>query len=49
MTGVEQIRRFTTLGNHLPRQCSIATFTTHLTEALVEHLPAADGIRRRVE
>jgi glycosyltransferase involved in cell wall biosynthesis len=38
-----QIRRFATLGNHLPRQCGIATFTTHLTDALVEQLPDADG------
>ncbi len=43
MTGADQIRRFATLGNHLPRQCGIATFTTHLTEALVEQLPGADG------
>jgi glycosyltransferase involved in cell wall biosynthesis len=38
-----QIRRFATLGNHLPRQCGIATFTTHLTDALLEQLPGADG------
>ena len=38
-----QIRRFATLGNHLPRQCGIATFTTHLTDALIEELPGADG------
>jgi hypothetical protein len=43
MTGGDQIRRFATLGNHLPRQCGIATFTTHLTDALVEQLPDADG------
>ena len=43
MTGADQIRRFATLGNHLPRQCGIATFRTHLTEALVEQLPGADG------
>jgi hypothetical protein len=39
----DQIRRFATLGNHLPRHCGIATFTTHLTDALVEQLPGADG------
>jgi glycosyltransferase involved in cell wall biosynthesis len=39
----DRIRRFATLGNHLPRQCGIATFTTHLTDALVEQLPDADG------
>lgn len=43
MRSGEQIRRFATLGNHLPRQCGIATFTTHLTDALVEQLPDADG------
>ena len=43
MTGADQIRRFATLGNHLPRHCGIATFTTHLTDALVTQLPGADG------
>ena len=43
MTGAGPIRRFATLGNHLPRHCGIATFTTHLTDALVEQLPGADG------
>lgn len=43
MTGADQIRRFATLGNHLPRRCGIATFTTHLTAALLEQLPGADG------
>lgn len=40
----DHIRRFATLGNHLPRQCGIATFTTHLTDALLEQLPQADGV-----
>jgi glycosyltransferase involved in cell wall biosynthesis len=31
------------LGNHLPRQCGIATFTTHLSDALVEAMPGVDG------
>jgi hypothetical protein len=43
MAAADQIRRFATLGNRLPRHCGIATFTTHLTEALVEQLPGADG------
>ena len=43
MTGTDQIKRFAVLGNHLPRQCGIATFTTHLTDALVAALPGADG------
>ena len=41
--GADRIRRFATLGNHLPRHCGIATFTTHLTDALIEQLPGADG------
>ncbi|MBI2187292.1 MAG: glycosyltransferase family 4 protein [Acidobacteria bacterium] len=43
MTGADQIRRFAMLGNHLPRHCGIATFTTHLMDALGEQLPGADG------
>jgi glycosyltransferase involved in cell wall biosynthesis len=43
MSGADQIRRFAALGSHLPRHCGIATFTTHLTDALVEQLPGADG------
>jgi glycosyltransferase involved in cell wall biosynthesis len=43
MTGANRIKRFATLGNHLPRQCGIATFTTHLTDALLGQLPGADG------
>jgi glycosyltransferase involved in cell wall biosynthesis len=43
MSEANQIRRFATLGNHLPRHCGIATFTTHLTDALIEQLPGADG------
>jgi glycosyltransferase involved in cell wall biosynthesis len=39
----DQLRRFAVLGNHLPRHCGIATFTTHLTAALAEQLPNADG------
>lgn len=31
------------LGNHLPRHCGIATFTTHIADALAEELPGADG------
>ena len=37
------IRRFAVLGNHLPRHCGIATFTTHLADALTAELPDADG------
>ena len=39
----EEIKRFAMLGNHLPRHCGIATFTTHLADALAEALPDADG------
>ena len=38
-----EIKRFAVLGNHLPRHCGIATFTTHLADALVEELADADG------
>ena len=49
MTGADQIRRFATLGNHLPRHCGIATFTTHLTDALVEAAARRGRIRPRDE
>jgi glycosyltransferase involved in cell wall biosynthesis len=35
--------RFAILGNHLPRHCGIATFTTHLADALTDASPGADG------
>jgi glycosyltransferase involved in cell wall biosynthesis len=43
MSSSHEIRRFAMLGNHLPRQCGIATFTTHLSDALVEAMPGVDG------
>ncbi|MHB8877066.1 MAG: hypothetical protein ACYC8T_25505, partial [Myxococcaceae bacterium] len=30
------------LGNHLPRQCGIATFTTDLTDAIATEFPELD-------
>jgi glycosyltransferase involved in cell wall biosynthesis len=36
------IRRVGVIGNHLPRQCGIATFTTHLSAALAEASPGTD-------
>jgi glycosyltransferase involved in cell wall biosynthesis len=36
------IRRIAMLGNHLPRQCGIATFTTDLCDALVREHPDLD-------
>src|SRR5258705_783633 len=36
------IRRIAMLGNHLPRQCGIATFTTDLAEALAQASPKPD-------
>ena len=37
------MKRLAILGNHLPRQCGIATFTTHLTDALATELPHVDA------
>jgi glycosyltransferase involved in cell wall biosynthesis len=36
------IRTVAMLGNHLPRQCGIATFTTHLSEAITQGFPELD-------
>lgn len=43
MATADPIGRFAVVGNHLPRHCGIATFTTHLADALCEHLPGADA------
>ena len=37
------MKRFAILGNHLPRHCGIATFTTHLADALTTALPGVDS------
>jgi glycosyltransferase involved in cell wall biosynthesis len=36
------LRRVALLGNHLPRQCGIATFTTHLSDAIASAGPDLD-------
>ncbi len=36
------LRRVAILGNHLPRQCGIATFTSHLQDAVAEASPTVD-------
>jgi glycosyltransferase involved in cell wall biosynthesis len=36
------IRRIALLGNHLPRECGIATFTTDLSEAIAAEAPEVD-------
>jgi glycosyltransferase involved in cell wall biosynthesis len=36
------MKRFAILGNHLPRHCGIATFTTHLADALAAERPETD-------
>ena len=36
------MKRLAVLGNHLPRHCGIATFTTHLADALGRTLPDVD-------
>src|SRR5512142_371918 len=37
-----ELRRVALIGNHLPRQCGIATFTADLADALSEQLPQAE-------
>jgi glycosyltransferase involved in cell wall biosynthesis len=37
------MKRLAILGNHLPRRCGIATFTTHLADALATALPDVDS------
>jgi glycosyltransferase involved in cell wall biosynthesis len=44
MSDERSIRRIAMLGNHLPRQCGIATFTTHLSEAIEAEFPALECI-----
>jgi glycosyltransferase involved in cell wall biosynthesis len=41
--GASPVNRFAVLGNHLPRRCGLATFTTHIRDALSGALPRADG------
>ena len=36
------IRKVAMLGNHAPRQCGIATFTTDLSDAIVTQFPRLD-------
>jgi hypothetical protein len=38
------VRRVAMLGNHLPRQCGIATFTTHLSTAIEVEFPSLECI-----
>ena len=40
--GSSRIRRMAVLGNHVPRQCGIATFTTDLNEAISGEFPDLD-------
>ena len=42
MSEERSIRRIALLGNHLPRQCGIATFTTDLSEAISSAAPDLD-------
>lgn len=39
----EHLRKLAFLGNHLPRQCGIATFTTDLADALAAATPGLDS------
>src|ERR1051326_6155762 len=36
------VQAIAVLGTHLPRRCGIATFTTHLAQAIADARPAAD-------
>ena len=38
----ETVRRIAMLGNHLPRQCGIATFTTDLSDAIASEYRELD-------
>ncbi|MDB4936574.1 MAG: pimA 3, partial [Labilithrix sp.] len=40
--GQRSIHTIAMLGNHLPRQCGIATFTTDLSEAIEREMPELD-------
>jgi len=40
--GRGSVRTIAMLGNHLPRQCGIATFTTDLSNAIVSEIPEVD-------
>jgi glycosyltransferase involved in cell wall biosynthesis len=40
----DAIRTIAMLGNHAPRQCGIATFTTDLSDAIIAELPEVDCI-----
>ncbi len=42
MSDETSIRRVAMLGNHLPRHCGIATFTTHLSDAIAAAAPTLD-------
>jgi glycosyltransferase involved in cell wall biosynthesis len=40
----QTIRRIAVLGNHVPRQCGIATFTTDLADAIVAEFPELECV-----
>lgn len=42
--GARSIQRIAFLGNHLPRECGIATFTTDLGNAIAAEFPAVDSL-----
>lgn len=41
-TAIGPLRKVAMLGNHLPRRCGIATFTTDLSDAIAAELPELD-------
>ena len=42
MLSADVVRKLAVIGNHLPRHCGIATFTSHLSQAIASEVPAID-------
>jgi len=39
INSIPDLKKVAFIGNHLPRQCGIATFTTDLSDSFSEHGP----------
>ena len=44
ISSIPQLTRVAFIGNHLPRQCGIATFTTDLSEAFSARFPETQSM-----